>query len=233
MGLKIEISSNLKIVNFLDLALNLNENSYKLFRKTNAIPTYINFSTNHPASIVQQLPNAINIRINRLSSSKNIFNCHKEFYNEALHNSSYKNELKYLESNRHKKNRSDNIENNDHKNRGNNIGNNRTNDNINMDNKISKNINKNRRRNIFWFNRTFCNSSNINKRKYFLVLINKHFKDDEPFRKIINKNNGKIKYFRTDNMQKIIDNNNMKLMNKLNWNNNNNNNIKDSYNWKI
>ena len=46
------------------------------------------------------------------SSSKSIFNNHKEFYNEALHNSSYKNELKYLETNRH------------HKNKGNNMGNN-------------------------------------------------------------------------------------------------------------
>ena len=140
MGLKIEISSNLKIVNFSDVTVNLNENSYKLFSKTNVIPTCINVSSNHPESIVKQIPNAINIRINRLSS-ENIFNNHKEFYNEALHNSGYKNELKHLEVNRH------------HKNRGNNIGNN---DN-NMDNKISKNINKNRCRNIIWFNLNFAN----------------------------------------------------------------------------
>ena len=83
----------------------------------NAIPTYINVSSNHPASIVKQIPNVINIRINRLSSSKNMFNNHKEFYNEAWHNSSYKNELKYLEVNRHHKNRGNNIGNNGHKNR--------------------------------------------------------------------------------------------------------------------
>ena len=53
MGLKIEISSNFKIVNFLDVTLNLNDNSYKPFSKTNAIPTYINVSSNHPASIVK------------------------------------------------------------------------------------------------------------------------------------------------------------------------------------
>ena len=99
MGLEIEISSNLKIVNFLDVTLNLNDDYYKPFSKTNGIPTYINVSSNHPASIVKQIPNAIDIRINRLSSSKNIFNNHKEFYNEAIHNSGYKNELKYLEAN--------------------------------------------------------------------------------------------------------------------------------------
>ena len=60
MGLKIEISSNLKIVNFLNITLNLNDNSYKPFSKTNTIPTYINVSSNHPTSVI---PNAINIRI--------------------------------------------------------------------------------------------------------------------------------------------------------------------------
>ena len=37
MELKIEISSNLKIVNFLDATFDLNCNSYKLFNKTNNI----------------------------------------------------------------------------------------------------------------------------------------------------------------------------------------------------
>ena len=45
-----------------------------------------------------------------------------------------------------------------------------------MNNKISKNIN--RCRNIIWFNPPFCKLSNINIGKYFLGLINKHFKDD-------------------------------------------------------
>ena len=62
---------------------------------------------------------------------------------------------------------------------GNNIGNSRCNNNINMDNKISKNIYENRRRNFIWFNPPFCNLFNINIGKYFLGLINKHFKDDK------------------------------------------------------
>ena len=74
MGLKIKISSNFKIVNFFAITLNLNDNSYKLFSKINTIPTYINVSSNHTTSIIKQISNAIYIRINRLSSSKNIFN---------------------------------------------------------------------------------------------------------------------------------------------------------------
>ena len=72
------------MVNFLDVTLNLNDNSYKPFSKTNALPTYIIVSSNHPASIIKQIPNAVNIRISRLSLSKNIFNNHKEFSNEVV-----------------------------------------------------------------------------------------------------------------------------------------------------
>ena len=100
----------LKIVNFLYVTFNLDDNSYKPLKKTNTITTCINVNSNHPTSIIKQIPNAINIRINRLSSSKMISNKHKEIYNEVLHNSRYKNELKYLEIKRHRNKRDDYIE---------------------------------------------------------------------------------------------------------------------------
>ena len=53
MGLKIEISCNLKIVNFLDVTLSLNDNSYKPFSKANATPTYIHVNSYHSASRVK------------------------------------------------------------------------------------------------------------------------------------------------------------------------------------
>ena len=70
MGLSIEISSNLKIVYFLDVTLNLSDYSYKSFSNSNAIPPYIHINSNHPTSLVKQIPDVINIRINRLSSLK-------------------------------------------------------------------------------------------------------------------------------------------------------------------
>ena len=139
-------------------------------------------SSNNPAPIVKRIPNVIIIRVKRLSCSKNLFDNRVEIYNEAIRNNGYKNELKYLEANRH------------HKNGGNNIGNNRRNNNINIDNKISKNINKIKCWNITWFNPPFRKLSNINIGKCFPGLINKHFKDDNPIRKRINNNNVKISY---------------------------------------
>ena len=47
------------------------------------------------SSIVKQIPNGIDIRINRWSSSKNIFNDHKEFFNEVVYNSGYKDKFEF------------------------------------------------------------------------------------------------------------------------------------------
>ena len=47
LGFKIEVSSNNKIVNFLDVTLNLLNNAYKPFLKTDQYPSYINVNSNH------------------------------------------------------------------------------------------------------------------------------------------------------------------------------------------
>ena len=47
LGLKIEVSSN-KIANFLDVTLNLLDNTYKSFLKMDHYPSNINVNSNHP-----------------------------------------------------------------------------------------------------------------------------------------------------------------------------------------
>ena len=97
MGFKIEISSNIKIANFLDLTLNLSYNSYRPFLKMNQYPSYINVNSNHPSSIIKQVLKAVNMRMRRLSSNKKIFHESSKMYIEALKNSSFKEEFTYLE----------------------------------------------------------------------------------------------------------------------------------------
>ena len=65
--------SNQKVVNFLDITFNLSENSLKPFHKDKWNPSYINVNANHPRSVIGQIPNAVKIRINRLSSRKEYF----------------------------------------------------------------------------------------------------------------------------------------------------------------
>ena len=59
LGFKIEVSSNNKIVNFLDVTLNLSNNTYKPFLKTDQYTFYINVNSNNPKTIIKQIPKAV------------------------------------------------------------------------------------------------------------------------------------------------------------------------------
>ena len=70
LGLKVTIEANLKTVNFLDVTLDLGNESYKPYRKPNDNSLYINASSNHPPRILKQLSKNISKRISGISSSK-------------------------------------------------------------------------------------------------------------------------------------------------------------------
>ena len=53
-GLAITIQSNLHIVNFLDVTLNLTDGSYFPYRKPDNTTQYIDARSNHPPSIIRQ-----------------------------------------------------------------------------------------------------------------------------------------------------------------------------------
>ena len=97
LGFKIEVSSNIKIANFLDVTLNLLDNTYKPFLKTDQYPSYINVNSNHPKAIIKQVPKAVNMRIRRLSANEKIFQDSSKIYKEALKNSRFREEFTYHE----------------------------------------------------------------------------------------------------------------------------------------
>ena len=83
-GLAITIQSNLHIVNFLDVTLNLTDGSYFPYRKPNNTTQYIDARSKHPPSILKQLPSAINRRISGISCNKKSFDKAKQHYEDAL-----------------------------------------------------------------------------------------------------------------------------------------------------
>lgn len=94
LGLKIEISSNLKIVDYLDITLNLNDNTFKSYLQVNETPDYINIHFNHRVVILKQIPNTISSRINCLSSNKDVFKkSKKKLYENTLQKSELKNNI--------------------------------------------------------------------------------------------------------------------------------------------
>ena len=94
-NLKITIEANKRSVNFLDVTLNLQDGSFKPFQKPGNTILYVHKQSNHPPSILKNLPDNINKRLNALSSDEQQFNSTVQPYQEALHKSGYNNKLQY------------------------------------------------------------------------------------------------------------------------------------------
>ena len=72
--LKITIESNTKIVDFLDVTLDLNTGLFKPFIKPNNILQYIHTQCNHPPNVIKNIPSGINKRLSCISATEEIFN---------------------------------------------------------------------------------------------------------------------------------------------------------------
>ena len=93
--LSIVCKTNLKIVNFLDVTLDLTTGRYKPYNKPGNVPQYTSVKSNHPLNIIKNLPESISRRINNLSSDKSVFNNSKDLYNNAVYNSDSKDKIKF------------------------------------------------------------------------------------------------------------------------------------------
>ena len=83
-GLGIIVQCNLKITDYLDITLNLNDGSYRPYRKRIEETNYIHIISDHPPSIIKEIPRSIEKRLSILSSSKNIFQESAIYYEKYL-----------------------------------------------------------------------------------------------------------------------------------------------------
>ncbi|KAJ8038228.1 hypothetical protein HOLleu_15581 [Holothuria leucospilota] len=95
VGLKITVESNLKIVSYLDVTLNLTNGKYQLYRKPGNDPLYININSNHPPTVIKHLPRSIAKRVSELSCNENAFHDSLGPFEKALKESGYSAKLKY------------------------------------------------------------------------------------------------------------------------------------------
>ena len=100
-----------------------------------------------------------------------------------------------------------------------------------------ENRRKNRKRKIIWFNPQFCRLASIKIGKYFLKLVDKHFKHGNKLHKIFNWKTLKNSYSCTKNIFQIINSHHKNITKDFqdridNNNNNNNNYIKKECNCK-
>ena len=97
LGLQITVQTKLTNVDFLDVNFDLHKETHRPFRKANDKTVYVNTKSNHPKSVLSQIPVSVNKRLNAISSSEQIFNDAKTEYGNALKASGHKDALKYEE----------------------------------------------------------------------------------------------------------------------------------------
>ena len=97
ISFSLEIKTNLKEVDFLDVSLNLRNGTYRPYKKPNDILLYVHSLLNHPPNVIKQIPNSIQERL----SNEEIFNTAKCGYEDTLKKSEFKVVFKYTKNQRH------------------------------------------------------------------------------------------------------------------------------------
>ena len=94
-NLKVTIEANMKTVDFLDINMDLRTGVHKPYMKPNNTPLYVNKKSNHPPSIIKNIPESINKRLSTISSTKAAFDEASPTYQEALKQSGYDYKVTY------------------------------------------------------------------------------------------------------------------------------------------
>ena len=185
--LSVTCGLNKKIVDFLDVWFNLNEQTYEPYRKLNNEPVYINIQSNHPPNIIADIPKAISKRLTNISCNKNVFDRNVGIYQAALKNSGFDGKITY----------------NNQSEQANNV-------NIEEANQARK-----RKRAIIWYNLPYCINDEANIGKTFFKLLQKHFPPTHPMYTIFNKNKIKISYSCFPNMGSMISLHNKHILTQI------------------
>ena len=99
-GFKLDIQTELKIADYLDVTLNLYNGTVSPFRKRNQDLRYVDRGSNHPKQVFKHIPKGIEYRLSNNSSNKEIFERSKQEYEEALKNGGYCIKLEYRDRER-------------------------------------------------------------------------------------------------------------------------------------
>ena len=83
-GLSITTEGGSKIVDFLDVVLNLNDGSYHPYVKPNTKTNYVSTSSNHPKVVIQKIQDGVCKRLSRNSSDADNFYNHSSHFEVAL-----------------------------------------------------------------------------------------------------------------------------------------------------
>ena len=99
-GFKLNIQTDLKIADYLDVTLNLYNGTVSPLRKENQDLRYVDRGSNHPNQVFKHIPKGIEHRLSTNFSYKEIFQRSKQEYEKALKNGGYGIKLEYRDGER-------------------------------------------------------------------------------------------------------------------------------------
>ena len=82
-GFRLDMQTDLKIADYLDVTLNLHNGTVSPFRKRNLNLHYVHRGSNHPIQVFKHIPKGIEHRLSNNSSNKEIFERSKQEYEEV------------------------------------------------------------------------------------------------------------------------------------------------------
>ena len=98
LGLQITADTNMTVVDFLDVTLDLKKKEYKPFSKPGNTHLYVHTKSNHPPVITKRIPQSIETRLSNISSNEDIFKHSKQEYEKALKEAGHQATLTYTPS---------------------------------------------------------------------------------------------------------------------------------------
>ena len=89
------VDTNRKQGKFLDVTLNLEKQNFKPYLKPGDSPLYVNSRSNHPPTVIKNIPAGINKRLSTISSNQDIFDLAAPLYQQELDRNGYNYKLQY------------------------------------------------------------------------------------------------------------------------------------------
>ena len=175
------------------------------YQKQNANIVYVSQKSNHPPIILKNIPQGIEKRLVKLSSNADCFNEERNVYQSALDAAGYDYQLNMTENNSMSSSQVRNTQVLFHAD---------TPEAIQSQETIIPRAKRYCQRKIIYFNPPFNCYVKNNVGKYFLSLLEKHFKKGTFLGKLFNRNNVKISYSCCPKMQAHISSHNKKLLQK-------------------
>ena len=93
--LKVTTECNSKCIDFLDIIMDLSNDSTRPFIKPNANTKYVSTSSSHPPAILKSIPDGVSRRLSTISSSKELFSQELHHYQSAMNRAGHKEKLSF------------------------------------------------------------------------------------------------------------------------------------------